>query len=256
MGHMRLGLLPRTHRWQEIVDLIGDGASSASVAAATLDAVDEEFAEAASDPTLRRTFWLLTQLPDAARKDNFGEALRALGFVVSDEPSAAELAATFTDAIDRYASSEKARSGIGELAQMAAIETLAGLLHDRTASLLGTTPADVKREVGRIATEHQFGELARTFFARFIERFLTYYVSRELPRHVGEGRRFTNLESEKKFAAALKVHCRQAAKIIESFAGSWYSKARFEQDLSEERAGRFLGYALKKIRGELQRGAA
>jgi hypothetical protein len=102
----------------------------------------------------------------------------------------------------------------------------------------------------------QFGHLARDFFARFTERYLTYYVSKELPQHVGEGRRFEGLEEKQAFSSALELHCRQASKIVESFAGGWYSKARFEKDLTEERTTKFLGYALKKIRSELRRGAA
>ena len=34
MGHIRLGRLPRTKRWSEVVELIGGSASSAAVASA------------------------------------------------------------------------------------------------------------------------------------------------------------------------------------------------------------------------------
>jgi len=71
MGHIRLGTLPRTRRWNEVVDLVGCGASSAAVAAATLDAVDAELATAVEDIALNRAFWLLTQIPDAARSEDF-----------------------------------------------------------------------------------------------------------------------------------------------------------------------------------------
>ncbi len=255
MGHIRLGTLPRTRRWKELIDLVGGGASSAAVAAATLDAVDEDLANAADDPGLKRAFWLLSQLPDAARSKDFAAALRDLGLTVSDNPSAADLTSAFTSAVDRHVDALKARSGPGELAQLAAVETLSGFLRDRASSLWGSTPEDVRRELGKGATEMQFGHLARDFFARFTERFLTYYVSKELPQHVGAGRRFEDLNEKQAFSSALELHCRQASKIVESFAGGWYSKARFEKDLTEERTSKFLGYALKKIRGELRRGA-
>jgi len=41
------------------------------VAAATLDAVDAELATAVEDIALNRAFWLLTQIPDAARSEDF-----------------------------------------------------------------------------------------------------------------------------------------------------------------------------------------
>jgi len=35
MGHIRLGNLPRTHKWQQVVQLVGEGAATAEVAGAT-----------------------------------------------------------------------------------------------------------------------------------------------------------------------------------------------------------------------------
>jgi hypothetical protein len=256
MGHIRLGTLPRTRRWKEVIDLVGCGASSAAVAAATLDAVEQDLTKAANDAGLKRAFWLLSQIPDAARSSDFAAALRDLGLSVSDRPSAAELTAAFTEAIDRHIDSRKARTGPGELAQLAAAETLSGYLRDRASTLFGSTADDVRTELGKLATEVQFGHLARDFFSRFTERYLTYYVSKELPQHVGAGRRFENLEEQRAFSSALELHCRQASTILASVAGGWYSKARFEKDLTEERTSKFLGYALKKIRSELRRGAS
>ena len=38
MGHIRLGTLPRTRRWIQVLDLIGEGAGTPEVAVATIDA--------------------------------------------------------------------------------------------------------------------------------------------------------------------------------------------------------------------------
>ncbi|RME23961.1 MAG: hypothetical protein D6798_12400 [Deltaproteobacteria bacterium] len=256
MGHIRLGKLPRTRRWKEVLDLIGGGGSAAAVASATLDAADQELPSAANDPGVLRSFWLLTQLPDAARSDNFVEALRSLGLNVSDAPTTTEIVTAFTEAVDRHVDSHRARTDLGEMAQMAAVETLAKTLQERTVSLFGTTPDDVQRELGRLATEKQFGAFARDFFSRFTERFLTYHVDRELPRQVGPEGRFPSNGQRHEFSRALELHCQQASKIVESFAGGWYSKARFEKELTEPRVARFVGYALKKMRLELRRGAS
>jgi hypothetical protein len=137
----------------------------------------------------------------------------------------------------------------------AAVEALSKNLVQRTATLF-PEPDDVRREVAKLGTEVQFGKLARDFFARFTERSLTYYVDRELPKQVGSDRRFQTLADQKEFSRALELHCQQAAKIVEAFAGGWWSKARFEKDLTPERTARFVGYALKKMRDELRRGSA
>ena len=139
------------------------------------------------------------------------------------------------------------------MAQSAMVETLSTIVGQRSASLFGTTSEDVRNEISKLATEKQFGTLARDFFSRFSQRFLSYYISRELPSHVGPEKRFGTASEQKRFADALDLHCRQASLIVEKFAGAWYSKARFEKDLSENRTGRFVGYALKKMRLELRR---
>lgn len=256
MGDNRVGPLPRTRQWRGVIDLVGAAASSGAIAAATLEAAESEFARAANDPGLVKAFWLLTQIPDAARSTDFATAMSELGFSVSSTPSVAELTAAFTEAVDREVGSKRARTGHGELAQLAAVETLAAYCRDRPPSLLGTSPDDVRLELGKLATEVQFGAFARSFFSRFTERFLSYFISRELPRHVGPGKRFESLADQREFRSALALHCGQASRIVEDFAGGWFSKARFEKGLSVPRTKRFLGYAFKKLAGELRRGAA
>ena len=79
MGHTRLGNLPRTRKWQEVVALIEGGAGCAQVANATITAAERGLNLAAEDKGLVETLWLLTQLPLAARHDDFAGALRSVG---------------------------------------------------------------------------------------------------------------------------------------------------------------------------------
>ena len=72
------------------------------------------------------------------------------------------------------------RTDLGEMAQMGAAETLTSVLGQRTTSLFETTPEDVRRELARLGTPVNFSVVARDFFARLTERYLTYFLSREL----------------------------------------------------------------------------
>jgi hypothetical protein len=72
MGHIRLGTLPRTRKWIQVLDLIGGGAGTPDVAAATMDASQRGLISAAKDPGLVYTVWLLTQVPLAARSTHSG----------------------------------------------------------------------------------------------------------------------------------------------------------------------------------------
>lgn len=257
MGHIRLGRLPRTQKWLDVVALVGGDGSAAAVAGATIDAAEAEFYSAASDPVVVHTVWLLAQLPDAARTEDFVSALSGLGVEVSRDPSATELAAAVGRAVDAYAQAlDYPRSDIGEIARLAAVDTLVQATRTGTPQLFGPVEGETRDQVRRIATERQFGTFARDFFARMTERVLTYYVSKELPLHTGQGQRFSTLHEQRAFQDAVGLHARQAAVIVETFAGGWYSKARFERDLTPERTGRFVAYAMKKMRGELRRGVS
>lgn len=257
MGHNRLGALPRTQKWRDVVELVDCGGSAAAVADATLDAAHDSFVAGATDPTLVHTVWLLTQLPDAARSDDFVGAMRRLGLDVGAGATATDIATALGSAVDGQARDRAGpRSDLGEMARLAAVETLARTLRDPTPSLFGPDADAGQKALGRLATEKQFGGLAQGFFARLTERLLTHYVSKELPQHVGAGRRFETLAEQRAFQDGVALHARQAARIVEQFGGAWWSKARFEGNLTPERTERFVAYAMKKMRDELRRGAA
>lgn len=257
MGHIRLGNLPRTRKWKEVIDLVGGEGSTAMVANATMDAAQDDFQKGAADPLLVHTVWLLSQLPDAARQEDFQAAARALGLELPAQASPTDIAVAVGEAVDAHARLQDApRSDLGEMARLAAVETLARALEPATPSLFGSTPGEGKDALGRLATEKQFGGLTRDFFARLTERVLTHFVSKELPLHVGAGRRFETPTEQRAFQDAMGVHAKQAARILEVYAGAWWSKARHEGDLTPARAERFVAYAMKKMRDELRRGAA
>lgn len=252
MGHQIVHPIPKTRRWEEVVALVGGAGSAQAVASAALDAAERDLLQERVDPGLLHTFWLLTQLPDAARAADFVEALGGLGIEVSSRPSGTDLVAGFAEAVDDHLRRARARTDVGEMAQLAAIETLARVAGDAERGLFAPSTDDLQRGLGRLATEKQFGELSHQFFARFSQRFLEYYVSRALPLEVGEGRRFANLGEKQAFDKALQVHCEEAAVIVRQFAGEWWSKARYEHDLSTERTERFLAYAMEKLRREFR----
>lgn len=254
MGHIRLGRLPRTVKWNQVVSLIDSGASSADIALVALDASRKGLQTASKDPTLIYSVWLLTQIPLAAKGRNFSEELRQRGLEVSPQPTLMEVVGAFTDAVDAYARRQGTRSDLGEMAQLAAVESLTKLAGEKTRSLFGATPEDVQRAVRSFSTTKEFSALGRDFFSKFLGRYLTYFLSRELSNHVGRGQRFANIQEHSAFNQALDVYCRQAARIVKEFAGGWFSKTHYEGGIDLKKAGDFAFVALKKIRSELAKG--
>jgi hypothetical protein len=132
------------------------------------------------------------------------------------------------------------------MAQHAAAESLAALAGSELPTLFGQTSADVRMAIGKLAAPDRFARLAREFFARLTQRYLDYYLSRTLSDQVGPGRRLPSADDHVAFGTALEQHCREASRIVEAFAGGWFSKANFEGRLTPETARSFLFVALRE----------
>lgn len=252
MGHIRLGRLPASKQWKEVVGLIAGGGAAAALASATADAAEGELTRSQGDPVLQYAVWLLTQLPIAAQTEKFSEHLIGLGFQEGAEQSPFALVSGFSTAIDRNIDPTLERSDLGELARKAGAECLLELTQSGTHSLFNTPAQDLQLALGRYATKERFGRLARAFFARLTARILEYYLSRELPNHVGPDKALASLSDQIEIQRAIGLHCRESAKIVEVFAGGWFSKHRYQDSLTLESANAFTAYALKKMREELR----
>jgi hypothetical protein len=249
MGHIRLGNLPRTRKFQQVVELLDSEAGTPQIAAATLDAAKRGLDEAARDPALVHSFWLLSQLPLCARGEDFVAELKNVGVSVSSAPTLLELVGGFADAVDDHVRRTGGRTDLGEMAQMGAAESLTSLLRERTTTLFGTTPELVRQELAGLGTKRQLSTLARDFFARLTDRYLAYFLSRQTSVQ------FKSVAANREFREALTLHCQQASRIVEEFAGSWYSKANYEGGITPRKAANFVHVALTKLRKELEKGA-
>ena len=83
---------------------------------------------------------------------------------------------------------------------MSAVETLVGVVGQRMSGVLGFSADDVRREFADLASVRRFGAFMRRFFARFTELYLDYFLSRQLPHHLGEGNRFATTAQQAAFA--------------------------------------------------------
>ncbi len=128
MGHVRLGVLPKSRKWNQVVDQLRIGEDVDVVAASAADAAEASLQAASNDPAFLHAFWLLTQVPIAARGPDFVNDLRRLGVQVPDLPSLMDVVAAISDAVDRHAGALGGRTDLGEMAQMAAVESLTALV--------------------------------------------------------------------------------------------------------------------------------
>ncbi len=253
MGHIRLKQLPASRPWRQVVALLGDeGATLETIAAASDQAAEAALHAARGDPGLGHSLWLLTQIPLAARSGDFDRALQHLGIRIGTAPSLLEVAGGLSDAVDEAAFGKRGRTDFGEMARLAAVESLTSVVGQSLPTLFGTSSEEVRLALGRFAAPDQFARLARDFFARLTRRHLDYYLSRALSSHVGEGKRLAATSDHSAFNAALDLHCREAARIVEAFAGGWFSKTNFKGGITPVKARDFTWVALGKISAELR----
>src|SRR4051812_48123896 len=102
MGHVRLGVLPKTRKWRQVVEQLHLGADVDTVAAAAARAAESALRDAAHDPAFLHAFWLLTQIPLAARGPAFAEDLRRLGVQIRERPSLMDVTAAYSGAVDSH----------------------------------------------------------------------------------------------------------------------------------------------------------
>lgn len=251
MGHIRLKRLPATRKWQQVVALLADGSAVEEIAGASADAANHALEHARDDETLAHCFWLLTQLPLAAREVHFRAAAHSLGLSLPPGPSFLEILAAFGEAVDRE-TGFLGRTDLGEMAQSAAIESLSAVAGADLPGLFEPSAGDARLEFARLAAPDHFAGLAREFFARLTRRHLNYYLSRAVSDVVGPGHRLASTADHSAFNAALEQHCWEASRIVEAFAGGWYSKTNYEGGIDRDKARGFVFVALGKILTELR----
>src|SRR6202171_6460349 len=124
MGHQRLGTLPRSKLWRDVVELIEHRADVEEVAAATSLAAEQSMIDASQDAAVQHAFYLLAKIPLAAREQDFEAALKGLGIQVESALLHADFACVVMDAIDARRRQDGHRSDYGEIAERSAAEAL------------------------------------------------------------------------------------------------------------------------------------
>lgn len=269
MGHQRLGKIPKSKPFTQVVALIsgtaggGGGAAGVSIvedvediAAATLTAAQAGLDEARNDSGLCDTFYLLTQLVLAARDEaNWRERFVELGITLGADAGMFEFVSELQYAIQDRLDERNSYSDIAEMARKAAVDAVNSLAARHAASLFGTGPEELRDAVRKLSTRKGFAELGRTFFGRLLSQYLNFFICKETPNAVRNGR-LNGVDGLREFESALDDHCYQSAKIVGDFCGDWYSKTEWREGIDPLNTSRAVAFAIEKLQRELaqQRG--
>ena len=262
MGHTRLGWIPKTRRWDAVVQQLSEGmpwvplssATStegvAGVAQATLHAAEQGIETAIGDKRLTYVFYLLTQVVLSSRQQNWAELLHEHGITLPEESSCFDLVSEIHAATDARMAREWQTSDVGELAQRSAGEALTELVADKAKTLFGSGRDELQQSVRGLSTKAGFARLGQKFFGKFLTHYLNFFLSRVTASQTGSNR-IPDIGGVTEFNSLLACHCEQSAAIVRDFCGSWVSKTEYETGITPENTSRFLAVVLRKLRDEL-----
>ncbi len=253
MGHIRLGRLYKSRKWNQVIDLLESDGRASQLTGATLSATERQLRKLSFDPTLSHVFWLLVTITWAPRTDEFRPFLADIGINLEERASVFSLVSSLSDHLQKKAV-EHTESGVfAGIANLSFVDTITETVAERPRTLFGSNVEDIQNAFKAYSSQKQFGIISRRFFAHFLSRTVKYFLNKELSNHIGSDHRLQSIQSVREFNDALALHTQQSAKILEDFAGGWYSKHNWQQrgQITEEEASNFMAFALRKLRMEL-----
>ena len=255
MGHERIGFLPLSSQWRELVSEIGDVGPTADaipkLAHRTLHHVRQRLDGLERDSGLEAAFSFILALcrlgPGTPEHDR--GPLADLG----EDPSALEIARRLNAWIDAHTDSAE----YAELAKRSGADAIAYWTKrcSRQQELF-----DAQRTAAQIwraaATGSAFSEISRVFFGKLLERYLKYFLEREASgqfRQIEDRDAFN--DNLARHVDSVARHAFEASRITQSFAAGWYNKNARDAIPTRHDTQGFLSFALGKLRQELQREA-
>lgn len=255
MGHERVGILPQSRQWRTVVEeLAGAAVSDAAVqrvASATLDNVRARFQQIQEDRGVQAALGYLIGLTQSHLDKPGNDVIPRV------QLSADSSVLTITGELGRWVADHAESREYSALAIRAAADTIAARTREasRQGHLFSSEPhtTDIWREA---ASGAAFSDIARRFFASFIERYLRYFLEREASAVIPSLRDRELFEERLEAQVdALSGHAFDSTKIAQSFAAGWYNKHAADRRPDSLAVAGFLAFALGKLRAELTRQA-
>ena len=201
MGHERVGALPRTKRWRDVVHGIAEASSLDGdvhgLANATLRNVRQRLQDVPADTGFVASFEFLLGLAVSARAQGKAASPRTPTINLEENPSALRLARALAEYVtDRRQSAEYA-----EIARKAATDVIATWTQEQTRQLTITGDHERSAEIWSRASDGRgFCEVSRLFFGKFVERYLNYFIGREASAYL------STTEDRERLARRLAEH--------------------------------------------------
>jgi hypothetical protein len=256
MGHERVGLLPKSKKWIDLVEQIGLAYSSdfpvAVVAADTLENVRKQYGSMCRDEAVQSVFGFLVQFSKAVGDESPFAALQAAGINLTEKSTILSVVRALKDQVPQ----EQAGTEYGQITISAAADAL-GQWHREHASKQMDMFKPSESFLGsmqELGSGSGFCELSRLFFGKVTERYLNYFLERAASSNC------PTIEARDRFNASVREHVDsvskhafESSKITQSFAAGWFNKHARDSQPNMGEVESFLSVAFGKMREELRR---
>jgi hypothetical protein len=256
MGHERIGFLPHTKQWKEIIEklcLFGDSKTSISqIANETLHAVKKTYESMPFDDSVIKALYFLATLAYSAKQENQIGFLLENGYDVDDQMSLFSLMSS----AQTYITTDVGSLEINKIAKDAVMQAIIDYQQNHETGQLSLLSEHSENVWSNVGTGAAFCEMARTFFASFTERQLKYYIERAAASCID------NYETLRAFNQQLSAqsksiadHTFEISKLTQSFAAGWYNNNVVNSLPNQNQVEGFLRISFGKLREEFRREA-
>jgi hypothetical protein len=256
MGHERVGFLPKTKRWNDLIRQMASVSSSeypiALVSAQTLQNVRKRYETLFRDDAVKTAFTFLVAVSRACRYENPHAQLRDYGVSLPDQPTLLSVVKALHQQVPAHESSTE----YGQLALSAAADAIGQWHKQHSLNQISLFQPSSElfeswRNLGRGAG---FCELTRLYFGKLTERYLNYFLDRAASAV------FPNIQQRELFQSEIRSHIDdvskhafETAKITQSFAAGWFNAHTQDKMPDVKEIDGFLSLAFGKLRDELRR---
>lgn len=252
MGHERVGVLPHTKPWLKVVaqlsGLSNAESSVSEIANSTLQNVRKQFREIHTDTGVKAAFEFLISLSASGLPQP--KSLNPQIDILSN-PSPLKLVSILQAWVDAHSQSLE----YADIARRSAADAIGNWTSQQKQQPSLFDKANKTQEIWRKAGNGAaFCEISRTFFAKFTERYLKYFLCRAASSVLPDANRREDFDVL--FGNHIDVVSRYAfetSKITQSFAAGWFNKYVRGNKVSGSSTDKFLRIAFGKIQDELLR---
>lgn len=258
MGHERIGYLPKSKKWRQIVKEIAnftaDGDTISHIANQTTKNVLKRYDNIEADKGVLAAFKFIILLTQAPRQNNSSEFLATQGIQLSKNFNLLGL----SKAIRAFIESNSESKEYSAFANHALIETVSqwskqNKIQQQIQFESNNNSFDEWRSA---ADDRGFCELSRMFFSNFTDNYLRYFLEREASANIDNlfDRDLFNKKLDQHLSEISK-HAFETAKITQSFSAGWYNKNVKNEIPSNEKIKSFVSFCFKKLNSEIIRDA-